>query len=212
MGSRHYVVPKDDVKEEVIGAYRLQAQAAGIIRAWETSIVSWDQKEITKTGPGTYPSLDTVTAFLASGRFPAALDVREFKPIQDAGAALDQWNTPALAVIGTEYSVFQAIPVPAIALRVRQLVIWWGVEIETIPNPVSRLVFRRTAAAGSVMAEYDLEGLGSKQTMVGYLSEPQIWNASTPYAINVMARIVAGVSRIRLLNFVLEPTSTTSTS
>ena len=212
MGSRHYVVPADDMTEAQTGDYRLKAQAAGIIRAWEESVVSWDPKEIVKTGGGAYPSLSSVVSFLAAGNFPAALDVRDFKPIQDAGCALDQWNTPILAAIGTEYSVFQAIPVPAIGLRIKQLVVWYGIEIDAIPLPISRLIFRRTAAAGSVMAEYDVEGLATKDNMYGFLSEPQIWNVSTPYAINVMARIVAGVSRVRLLNFVLEPTSTTSTS
>ena len=136
--------------------------------------------------------------------------MREFQPLLDAGATLDQWNTNPLVTVGLEYSVFNGAAVPAIALRVKKLVIWYKVQILTNPMPVSRLVFRRTNATGTIMAQYDLQQLATGEKMDGYLSEPVIWHPSLPYTLNVQAKGMPAVStavlaEVALGNFVFEP-------
>jgi len=56
---------------------------------------------------GIKASLDLKLATAAS-----ELNVRGFENVFDVGAVLDQWRTAALAVIGTRYSVFQAVGAP----------------------------------------------------------------------------------------------------
>lgn len=211
MSSRNYVVLSEDLSITDRQKYRLQALAAGIAVCFEDGIGTWSPQEIPASN-GIKPSTNDILNFLArsGGEPPESIDVREFQPILDAGAALDQWNTPVLAAVGTEYSIFQAIPVPAIALRAKKVVCWYGVQIETTPLPVSRLIFRRTVAAGTVLATFDLEQLATGQKVAGYLSQPQIWRANMPYAINVMARVITGVSRVIPSNFVFEPAGTVS--
>jgi len=209
MSSKNYIIPTEDLTLTDKSDFKRKALAAGILRCYQLKIAPWDPSEIPSRTPNQL-SMRDVYDYLVGGSWPSGLDVREFQPIADAGAALDQWNTPALAAIGTEYSVFQAIPVPAIGLRATKLVVWYKVLVDSIPLPVSRLVFRKTAAAGSIMAQFDLEQLAAGQRLDGYLSEPQIWDPNLPYAINVMARIVAGVSRIVPGNFVFEPAGSTN--
>ena len=210
MSSRNYIIPTDSLTFTDQLNYRFNALAAGIVRSFDQKIGKWNMNEIPAADDRTL-SVRDVMSFLQKGGWPESLDVREFQAILDAGAALDQWNTAPLAVVGTEYSVFQAIAVPAIGLRAKKLVVWYRVQIDTVPMPVSRLIFRKTVAAGSVMAQFDLEQLATQQRLDGYLSEPQVWDADMPYAINAMARIATAVfARVILGNFVFEPGGTTS--
>jgi CRISPR/Cas system endoribonuclease Cas6 (RAMP superfamily) len=133
-----------------------------------------------------------------------SVDVREFQPILDAGAALDQWNTAALAVVGNAYSCFQAIAAPVLAAN--KLAVFYRVQIETVPLPVSRLIFRSGAAAGNILAEFDLEQLACEQVMVGYFSEPVVIDPTTTFAAQVLCRIATGVlARVQLGALIFEP-------
>ena len=155
-------------------------------------------------------SLEQTTRKIEAGEWPSQLDVLDFHNILHAGAALDQWNTAALAAVGTEYSCFQAIPVPAAALRLNKICVFYGVTIETVPNPISKLVFRRNAAAGILQAEYDVEPLGVMERTMGFFSEPVVWDNNTLYVANAMARIATGAAaRVMLMNFVFEPAGVT---
>ncbi|MDD5700427.1 MAG: hypothetical protein PHU23_00130 [Dehalococcoidales bacterium] len=211
MGNRQYLQLSEDLTATDRANYRADALASGILACFENNIGVWDPKEIPASGPK--PTKTDVINFLMRNKFepPASIDVREFQPILDAGTALDQWNTAALAAVGTEYSIFQAIAAPAGALRNKKLVVWYKVQIETIPCPVSRLVFRRNAAGGIPMAQFDLEQLVTGQKVDAYFSTPQIWLPTLTYAINVMCRIATGaVSRVIPGNFVFEPAGTSN--
>ena len=207
MSSRNYVILSEDLSLTDRQKYRLGGMAAGIAACFDNNIGSWNPSELPAAN-GVKPTTLDIMNFLArsGGEPPESIDVREFQPILDAGSALDQWNTAALAVVGTEYSCFQAIAAPAIGLRAKKLVVWYKCQIDTVPLPVSRLIFRRTGAAGTVTAQFDLEQLATGQKVDGYLSEPQIWLPNMPYAINAMARLAIGVfARVILGNFVFEP-------
>lgn len=212
MGSRQYLVLSEDLSITDRALYRLKALAAGIVNCYENNIGTWNPKEVPATN-GVKPSFQDVLGFLQrrGGEPPESIDVREFQPILDAGAALDQWNTAALAAVGTEYSVFQAIAAPAIGLRAKKLVVWYRIQCETVPLPISRLIFRRTNAVGITISQFDIEQLVTGEKLDGYLSEPVVWQPNMPYAINVMARIATGVlARVQMGNFVFEPAGGTS--
>ncbi len=212
MSSRNYIIESEDLSLSDRQKYRLGAMAAGVVACFDNSIGSWNPKEIPASN-GVKPVTNDIMTFLmkSGGEPPESIDVREFQPILDAGSALDQWNTAALAAVGTEYSCFQAVAVPAVALRSKKLVVWYRVQIDSVPLPVSRLVFRRNAAAGITTAEFDLEQLATGQKVDGYLSEPQIWMPNMPHAINAMCRIATGLlARVILGNFVFEPAGSTN--
>jgi hypothetical protein len=213
MSTRNYIVLSEDLSLSDRQKYRLQAMAAGIAACFDNNIGVWDPNEVPAKN-GVKPTTLDVMNFLArsGGEPPESIDIREFQPILDAGTAagFDQWLTTPLAAVGGEYSIFAAIPVPAIALRTRKLVVWYGVQIETVPLTVSRLNFRRTVAAGTITAQFDLEQLATGQKQDGYFSSPQIWLPNLPYAINVIARVIAPAARVIPHNFVFEPAGTVS--
>lgn len=130
---------------------------------------------------------------------------REWQNIADAGVAATQeaWLTAALAVVGTDYSVFRAIAAPILANN--KVVVWWGVGIATVPNPVCRLAFRVGAGAGTTKAVFDLERLDTLITPDGYFSEPILYNPQQVLNIVVMARVVAAAARVILHGYVIEP-------
>jgi hypothetical protein len=213
MSSKAFIIPTDSLTFMDQKNLRIKALAGGVQRSYVLGVQTWDKEDMplppSKQNVST-PDYDALVAFISGGGWPKNLDVREFQPILDAGTALDQWNTAALAAVGTEYSIFQAIAAPAIALRTKKLVVWYKVQVETVPLPVSRLVFRRNVAAGNLQAEFDLEQLATQLRVDGYFSEPVIWDNNTAYAINVMARQIAAAARVIPGNFVFEPAGTTN--
>ncbi|MDD3494175.1 MAG: hypothetical protein PHZ19_11845 [Candidatus Thermoplasmatota archaeon] len=152
--------------------------------------------------------VSTITNFLKTGSIPKSLDIREMQPILDAGTALDQWNTAALAVVGTAYSALQAIAAPVNAAN--RVVVFWKCGIETAPSPVSRLIFRSGGAAGNILALFDLEQLVNWLVVEGYFSEPVVIDPTQTYAVQVLCRIATGVlGRVQLGAYVFEPAGQT---
>lgn len=211
MGSRQYIIPKDGMTLSDQKDLRINALAAGIQRAIEVGIGTWDKNEIPQVDAKSpnRPDFKSVKQFLMAGGWPKSIDVREFQPIADAGSALDQWNTAALAAVGTLYSCLQAVATAPIALRANKLVVFYKIAIPVATFPVSRLVFRNNAT-GNFLAQYDLEQLMAQETPEGYLSEPFVIDPNMTFAIQVMARVVAGASTIVPGNFVFEPTGQTN--
>ena len=150
-----------------------------------------------------------ISAVLAQGAPNAnSVDVREFQPILDAGTALDQWNTAALAAVGTAYSVFQAITAPQLANN--KLVVFWGIQVETVPLPVSRVIFRSGSATGNLIGMYDLEQMVTRQEGFGFFSTPVVIDPSLTFAVQVLCRVATGViARVQLAGYVFEPTGQT---
>jgi len=125
--------------------------------------------------------------------------------IADFGTVLDQWNTAALAVLGTAYTVFQAVANPAVGLR--QVVVWYKVGVETAPPPVSLLLFQEGAGGRTTFGIFDLEQLYAKQQTEGYFSEPVVYPPGSVMLITAVCRIVTGAAcRLPLGGFIVEPT------
>lgn len=211
MGSRQYIVPKDDLTVTERKDYRLGALAAGVVRAFDKKIGGWNVDELGAESPRVADRVASVKRFIAGGHWVDSLDVREFQPILDAVAVLDQWNTAALAVVGTEYSVFQAAVAPVAAARINKVVVWYKIGVETPAFPVSWLIHRKNAILGTVIARFDLEQLVNEENPVGYFSEPVIWDPDMAYVMNVTARIATGViARVQPTAFVFETAGRTS--
>lgn len=169
------VIPKDELTLSDMRDFRAKAMADGLARCSEKLGVQESE-----------------------------LMVRHAENILDFGAALDQWNTAALAAVGTAYSVFQAIGAPTLANN--KLAVLYKVGIETIPVPVSLMTVRIGGAAGNIKAEYDLEQIINGEVQEGYFSEPVPFDPTETFAIQVLARIATGVlARIQLGMYVIEP-------
>lgn len=124
--------------------------------------------------------------------------------IADFGCAVDSWRTAALAVVGTAYTVFQAIAAPAIGLR--QVVVWYKVSCESAPPPVSFITFQEGAAGRTTFGVFNLEELYCKQQTEGYLSEPVVYPPGSVMLIQVICRVATGVfANVALSGFVIEP-------
>ena len=124
--------------------------------------------------------------------------------IADFGCVLDQWNTAALAAVGTAYTVFQAVAAPAVGNR--QVIVWYKVAVETAPPPVSILSLQEGAAGRTTFGVFDLEQLYAKQQVEGYFSEPIVYPPNSVMRILVTCRAVTGVPAVVILGgFVIEP-------
>lgn len=170
-----YIIPKDECTLSDMKSFRDRALSAGISRA------------ATKLGVS-----------------PSELCARQFLNVLDAGTALEQWRTAALAVVGTAYSCFQAVAAPTLANN--KLLVLYGVALEEVPVPVSRLTIRSGGAAGNIMAEYDLEQIINSLTLEGYFNEPICIDPTQIFAVQVTARIATGLfTRVQFRNFLIEP-------
>lgn len=171
-----YIIPKDELTLTDMRAFRDAAINAGIARAVALKIAST----------------------------PKELTVRCFENIFDAATALEQWNTAALAAVGTAYSCFQAVAAPTLAAN--KLAVFYKVGVETVPIPVSLLTFRSGGAAGNITSEFDLEQLINGEVTEGYFSEVQVIDPQRQFAIQVTCRIAtAALARIQLGGFIIEP-------
>lgn len=205
MGSLNTILPIGSMTLTDQKDYRMMAIAAGIERAAEKKIGSVaDEIPGFRGAPDADARVAAILRFLKGGNLPGSIDIREFQPILDAGAALDQWNTAALAAVGVNYSCFQAIAAPVMAAN--RLAVFYKVGIETVPLPVSRLTFRSGGAAGNTVAIFDLEQLVNRLETEGYLSEPVVFDPTMTFAVQVMARIATGVlARVQLGGLIFEP-------
>lgn len=206
MGSRNYLIGKGSMTLTDQKDYRTKAIAALLARAHDKKIGTISDDEI----PG-FSSLGTadarykaVLAFIRGGSMPAALDVREFQPVLDAGTALDQWNTAALAAVGTAYSCFQAVAAPVLAAN--KEAVFYKVAVETVAMPVSRLTFRSGGATGNIIAVFDLEQMIAELEWEAFFSEPVVIDPTIAFAAQVLCRVATGVlARVQLGGLIAEP-------
>ena len=175
------LIPKDDITLTKREAFRQMAIDKGVARAIQMGIA---------------PAEDQ-------------LDVRPFLPLLDAVAVIDRWlSNPLIAPVGGDISIFNGAAV--VVMPATRLVVWYKVGIETTPVPVSELVFRTNAIAGSIMRQFDLEQIINADTMEGYFSNPIIWEPSRTYAAQVRVRIATGIGgAVQLGGFVIEPKGNT---
>lgn len=202
MGSINVIQPIDTATLSDQKEFRLRALAAGLARA--------AYKKLGSIGDD-LADREIAYKYIQAGKWPKSLDCREAQPILDFGCALDQWNTAALAVVGTAYSALQAIAAPALAAN--KIAVFWKIGLETVPVPVSRITFRSGGAAGNVVGVYDLEQLINHQQLIGYFSEPVVIDPTTTFAVQVLCRIATGVlADVQLGCFIFEPAGTTVAS
>jgi len=210
MGAINYITPSECLTLTDRKDYRIAALAAGYERAYLKKIGSRDDiLGLSETLP-VNERVALISASLKEGNAPKSLDVREMQPILDAGTAAgtDQWNTAAIAVVGTAYSCFSAVAAPVNAAN--RVVVFWKAGIETAPSPVSRLIFRSGGAVGNILAMFDLEQLVNWLVVEGYFSEPVVIDPTLTYAVQALCRIATGVlARVQLGAFVFEPAGQT---
>lgn len=202
MGSVNLIQPIDNLTLSDQKDYRIKAMAAGLARAAFKKIGSLE---------ASLTSRSAAEVLIRSGEWPASIDCREAQPVLDFGCALDQWNTAALAVVGTAYSCLQAIAAPALAAN--KVAVWYKVAIETNPVPVSRIIFRSGGAAGNIIGIYDVEQMVNNQQVIAFLSEPVVIDPTTTFAVQTLCRIATGVlARMQFGCLIFEPAGTTIAS
>lgn len=202
MGSVNYLNPVDSMTLSDQKEFRLRALAAGLARA--------AFKKIGSIGDN-LANFNEAYKYIQNGGWPDSLDCREAQPILDFGCALDQWNTAALVAVGTPYSALQAIAAPALAAN--RIAVFYKIGVETVPMPISRVVFRSGGATGNIVGVFDTEQLINQQTWVGYFSEPVVIDPTTTFAVQVLARIATGLlADVQLGCLIFEPAGTTIAS
>lgn len=211
MSSLNYVIPTGSMDEVMQANYRIKAVAAGIERAAVKDIgdivddiPGYKEARATPTMSARDARVAIILAYLADGNIPPSIDIRELQNILDAAAALDQWNTAALAAIGVNYTCFQAVGAPVLAAD--RLAVFYKIGIETAPLPVSRVTFRSGGAAGNIVGVFDLEQLVNRLETDGYLSEPVVYDPSQTFAVQVLCRIATlAIARVQLGALIFEP-------
>lgn len=132
------------------------------------------------------------------------LVARGAQNIADFGTILDQWNTAALLVLGTFYTIFQAIAAPRLA--VTSVIGFYKVAVETAPSPVALMRFQEGAAGGTTFDFFDLEQFVGKLEAEGYFSGPIIYDKNQVLNITVSARVATGLlARVQPGNILVEP-------
>jgi len=201
MGSFNILVAEDRLSLADSRKYKLTALFKGYARAIEKKI--GDASELAMVSDRMVP--------VEKRQFPKSVDVRESAVTADFGTAVDAWQTAALAVVGNPYSCFQgAIGAAAPILLANQLLVIYGVSIETTPMPVSRLQFRNQTNVGNIIAQFDLEQLIPYDHWFGFFSEPVVVDPSRGISALVQCRIATGVAGlVRLATYMFEPAGTT---
>jgi len=215
MGSRNYLINTEDMTLTDKKDYKLKSLAAGLERCAIKGIgnVNADIPGLEGISEGNKEArVRHIARFIATGEWPASVDQRELVtgPARTdfvAATALDEMVTAPLAVGGTAYSCFQAVAAPQ--MLINRLVVFWGVSIETVPIPVSYLLFRKGGAAGNVEAMFDCQPQNTRLAYDTYLSEPVVFDPMEVFAVQVVCRIVSPASRIHLHNFLFGPAGQT---
>lgn len=191
MGNLNYVIPQDEMSVSDRQRYRKEAAIRLVQRALGQSRATQQDLEL-----------------VSAGRAPKSVDIRDFQNILDAGTAVDHWRTAALAAVGTAYSCFQAIGAPTLANN--KFAIFYKISVETIPMPVSRVIFRSGGAVGNILGVFDTEPLATQQALAGYMTEPVVVDPTITWAIQVLCRIATGAfARVQIGSLVLEPAGQT---
>ena len=215
MGSRNYLINTEDMTLTDKKDYKLKSLAAGLERCAVKGIgnVNADIPGLEGISEGNKPArVKHIASFIATGAWPASVDQRELVtgPLRTdlaAATALDEMVTAALAVVGTPYSCFQAVGGPQ--MLINRLVVFWGVSIETVPIPVSYLLFRKGGAAGNVEAMFDCQPQCTRLAFDTFFSEPVVFDPMEVFAVQAVCRIIGPAARVHLHNFLFGPSGQT---
>jgi len=205
VGDRNYLIPIGSMSLIDQKEYRLGVLAAGLNACLDHSIGSIkDQVSGLKPDMDEDERIRTILNYIkVLKEWPASVDVAEFQPIADLtppAVALDEWLTAPLAAVGTAYSCFQAIAAPSVPAG--RLAVFFGVSINTVPPPVSRLVFRHGAATGNILAVFNLEDLFARMEIAGFFSEPVVILPNQTFAAQARCSIATAVAaRVSLMGY-----------
>jgi hypothetical protein len=138
------------------------------------------------------------------------LDYRMAQNILDFGTVgRERWQTANLAAINAPYSVWTTLAAPAVGLTpllaVTKVAVFWGVAVNTVPNPVSLISFRKGVTAVSTFATFNLEDLESQLVMEGYFSEPVTYDLNDVLNVVVTSKIATLVqAQVVLFCYIFE--------
>jgi len=196
--------------------YKLKSLAAGLERCAIKGIgnVNADIAGLESISEGDKRGrVQHIYNYIAPGAWPKSVDQRELVqgPLRTdlaVATALDEWSTAALAAVGAVYSCFQAVAAPQ--MLINRLLVIWGVSIETVPIPVSYLIFRKGGAAGNVEAMFDLQPQNTRLSYDCFFSEPVVFDPQEVFAVQAVCRIATTVAaRVHLHNFLFGPAGQT---
>lgn len=210
MPSRNYLINVEDLTLSDKKQYKLAALAAGIERC---GIKHIGTPEADIPGLEGIPAanyrgrVNQILKFIAGGDWPRSIDVRELAPGPAAvrtdfvaPTVLPTALTAPLAAIGAWYSCFQAVAAPQ--LLNGKLLVVYGVNVTTVPIPVSYLQFLRGT---NVQALFDLQTQNARLVFDAFFSAPVVYDPQDIFAIQVLSSIATGAAaNVHLHNFLFE--------
>jgi hypothetical protein len=208
MASKNYVVLKERLTFSEEKEYKVRALSAGLERCGVKGIgeIAADIPALQSIPVNNKADrVRAIATYLAGGLWPRTIDQRQLAPLTDlvVPTGLDDWLTAALAVVGNAYSCFQAVAAPQTIQG--KLLVLWGISVETVPIPVSRLIIRKGGAAGNILAQYDLNELAVADNAVAVFSEPVVIDPQDIFAVQVRASIATGAAaRVYIHNYLFE--------
>jgi hypothetical protein len=217
MSQRNYLVNVQDLSLSDKREYKLKALAAGLERCEVKGIgnLHADIPGLESVPSGNLSRrVDFIYNAIKGGKFPESIDQRELVtgPARSdfvvPATALDTMVTAPLAFVGLPYSCFQGVAAPQ--LLINRLVVFWGVSVNTVPLPVSWLIFRTGGALGNVKAMFDFQTQETRLEFDAYMSEPVVYDPQEVFAVQVLASIaIAAAAQVHVHNFLFGPAGQT---
>jgi len=216
MSQRNYLVNVADLSLSDKREYKMRALAAGLERCEVKGIgnLHADIPGLEGIPSGAFSRrVQFIYDNIKGGKFPESIDQRELVtgPARTdfvAATALDTMVTAPLAVIGQPYSCFQGVAAPQ--LLINRLVVFWGVAVNTVPLPVSWLIFRTGGALGNVEAMFNLQTQETRLEFDAFMSEPVVYDPQEVFAVQVLASIATGAAaQVHVHNFLFGPAGQT---
>jgi len=214
--SRNYIINTEDMSLSDKKEYKLKALAAGLERSAIKGIgnVYADIPGLEGISEANKAArVKHITNLIATGEWPKSVDQRELvtgpaRTDLAVATTVDAMITVGLAAVGTAYTCFQNVVSPQ--LLVNRLVVFWGISIETAPNPMTHIIFRKGGAAGNVEAIFDLQTQNTRLAYDAFFSEPIVFDPQEVFAVNVLSRVATGVlADLHLHNFLFGPAGQT---
>lgn len=203
MGDRNYLIPIGSMSIIDQKEYRLGILAAGLNACIDGSIGTIEDDIPGVKGATRDVRIATILNYIKVQKlWPESVDQAEFQPIADivTPPPLDEWWTAPLTAIGTAFSCFQNQA--TVQLPAGRLVVFFGVSINTVPPPVTRLIFRHGAVTGNILAVYNLEDMFARQEIAGFFSEPIVILPNQTSAIQARCGVLTNVAaRVSLMGY-----------
>lgn len=146
---------------------------------------------------------------VAGGR--SELTFRHAENTPDFGCTVNYWLTQTLAALPGPYTVFNGAAGVALVPRlgVTQVAVFYKAAVLTVPNPFTILKFGvgpTAAAPTTTKGHVDLEQLEGYLTVVGFLSEPIVYDPNDWVNICVENKInTAAQEHLVLGCYIIEP-------